>query len=444
MNLPPAADMGGFRSGGGLQTATEPDLPREVSDMSENETNTAATPTQHNNVLSWATDLDEKTMAQAHRTAGLSFVHKPLALMPDAHLGMGATVGSVVATEGSIIPAAVGVDIGCGMVAQKTIFTRDQLDGKLDAIHGGIAKAVPSGQPKRGNRSGGSHDLRSGSSRASRSKVLDRLVREAPEVKSDRFNPNKIAAQFGTLGGGNHFVELTVDEDDRVWIVLHSGSRGPGNLFAKEHIGRAKNQLKRVLDQPLEDPDLAHFVQGTADFEAYINGMLWAQDYAMENRAEMLRVVIDVVAKVMEHRGFVADGKQIQCHHNYASHEDHDGVAMWVTRKGAIDASVGRFGIIPGSMATGSFIVSGLGNPASYRSASHGAGRRLSRTAARKRLSEESLVEAMEGIAWNEDPSSLLDEHPDAYKDIGEVMDNQRDLVTIEHRLETILNYKGA
>ncbi len=404
----------------------------------------AATPIRRNDVLSWATDLDEKTMAQAHRTAGLSFVHKPLALMADAHLGIGATVGSVVATEGSIIPAAVGVDIGCGMVAQKTVFTRDQLDGKLDVIHGGIAAAVPSGQPKRGNRNAGSHDRRGGNSKAGRSKVLDRLVREAPEVQSERFNPNKIAAQFGTLGGGNHFVELTVDEDDRVWIVLHSGSRGPGNMFAQEHIGRAKNQLKRVLDQPLEDPDLAHFVQGTEDFEAYIDGMLWAQEYALENRAEMMRAVVAVVAEVMEHRGFVADGRQIQCHHNYASHEEHEGVELWVTRKGAIDASAGRFGVIPGSMATGSFIVSGLGNPSSYRSASHGAGRRLSRTAARKRLSQESLVEAMEGIAWNEDAKALLDEHPDAYKDIVEVMDNQSDLVKVEHRLETILNYKGT
>ena len=405
--------------------------------------NSNQTPTQHNNVLSWATDLDEKTMAQAHRTAGLDFVHKPLALMPDAHLGIGATVGSVVATEGSIIPAAVGVDIGCGMVAQKTVFTRDQVDNKLDGIHRGIAKAVPSGQPKRGNRNAGSHDER-GAGRAHRSPTLDRLIRDAPEVKSDKFNPRKIAAQFGTLGGGNHFVELTVDEDGRVWIVLHSGSRGPGNLFAQEHIGRARNQLKRALEAPLEDPDLAHFVQGTEDFEAYIDGMLWAQEYALENRAAMMRAVLDVMATVMEHTGFVGEGQQIQCHHNYASHEEHGGVDMWVTRKGAIDASAGTFGIIPGSMATGSFIVSGLGNPASYRSASHGAGRRLSRTAARKQLSEESLVEAMDGIAWNEDAKALLDEHPDAYKDIGEVMDNQRDLVQIEHQLETILNYKGA
>jgi tRNA-splicing ligase RtcB len=397
-----------------------------------------ATPTREGKVLSWATDLDAKTMAQAHRTAGLSFVHEPLALMPDAHLGMGATVGSVVATEGSIIPAAVGVDIGCGMIAQKTVFTREQVDPFLTKIHSGIAKAVPSGQPRRGNRGNGSHD------RAVRSKALDRLVRTAPDVKSDRFNPKKIASQFGTLGGGNHFVELTVDETDRVWIVLHSGSRGPGNLFAQEHIGKAKNQLKKALEQPLEDPDLAHFVQGTDEFDAYITGMLWAQDYALENRAQMMLAIEDVLRRVMEHTGFVADGKQIQCHHNYASCEVHHGIEMWITRKGAIDASNNKMGVIPGSMATGSFIVSGLGNPDSYRSASHGAGRTLSRTAARKQLSVESLVEAMEGIAWNEDPKALLDEHPDAYKDIGEVMDNQRDLVAVEHRLETILNYKGG
>ena len=401
------------------------------------------TPVRDNNVLSWATDLDAQTMAQAHRTASLDFVHKPLALMPDAHLGMGATVGSVVATTDSIIPAAVGVDIGCGMVAQKTVFTREQVDPHLTKIHDRIAKAVPSGQPRRGNRNAGSHTRRVDS------KVLDRLIRSAPEVKSDRFNAKKIAAQFGTLGGGNHFVELTVDDDDRVWIVLHSGSRGPGNLFAQEHIGKARNQMKKVLDAPLVDPDLAHFVQGTPEFERYIEGMLWAQDYALENRAEMMRAIVKVLANVMaasdlKHTGFVADGKQIQCHHNYASCEVHHGVEMWVTRKGAIDASMSKYGIIPGSMATGSFIVSGLGNPDSYRSASHGAGRKLSRTAARKRLSTESLVEQMKGIAWNDDADALLDEHPDAYKDIGEVMDNQRDLVTVEHRLQTILNYKGT
>ena len=225
-------------------------------------TDTPTTASRTGDVLSWATDLDEKTLAQAHRTANLSFVHKPLALMADAHLGIGATVGSVVATEGSIIPAAVGVDIGCGMVAQKTVFTRDEVDAHLTKIHDGITKAVPSGQPRSGDRSAGSRtDFKP-------TKVLDRLVRDAPEVQSDKFNPKKIASQFGTLGGGNHFVELTVDDDDNVWVVLHSGSRGPGNLFAQEHIGRAKKQLKKVLDQPLEDPDLAHFVQGTPEFEA--------------------------------------------------------------------------------------------------------------------------------------------------------------------------------
>ena len=415
-----------------------------MTDMNTNSPdNNKPTPIRESDVLTWATDLDAQTMAQAHRTASLDFVHKPLALMADAHLGMGATIGSVVATEDSIIPAAVGVDIGCGMVAQKTVFNREQVDPYLTKIHNGIRKAVPSGQPRRGNRNAGSHKT------GVRSKALDRLVRTAPDVKSDRFNPKKIASQFGTLGGGNHFVELTVDENDRVWIVLHSGSRGPGNLFAQEHIGKARNNMKKVLDGPLVDPDLAHFVQGTDAFEQYIGGMLWAQDYALENRAQMMTAVMNVLGEVMEnselaHRGFVADGKQIQCHHNYASCEMHHGQEMWVTRKGAIDASMGKWGIIPGSMATGSFIVSGLGNPDSYRSASHGAGRKLSRTAARKRLSAESLVEAMDGIAWNNDAEALLDEHPEAYKDIGEVMDNQSDLVKIEHRLETILNYKGT
>ncbi len=410
--------------------------------MTELPTAEASTPIRHNHVLSWATELDAQTLAQAHRTAALDFVHKPLALMPDAHLGIGATVGSVVATRDSIIPAAVGVDIGCGMVAQKTAFTRDQVDPSLNRLHGAIAKAVPSGQPRRGRPKAGSHD------RPARSKTLDRLIRDAPDVRSDRFNPGKIASQFGTLGGGNHFVELTVDEADQVWIVLHSGSRGPGNIFAQEHIGRARKDMARVLEAPLEDPDLACFVQGTPEFDAYVEGMMWAQDYALENRAQMMTAIVDVLAAEMAdtigHTGVAANGKAIQCHHNYAACEVHDGVELWVTRKGAIDASEGRWGIIPGSMATGSFIVSGLGNPASYRSASHGAGRRLSRRAARRQLTSDSLNEVMAGIAWNDDAEALLDEHPDAYKDIGEVMDNQRDLVRIEHRLETILNYKGA
>lgn len=409
----------------------------------QNTTHMSATPVRHDDVLSWATDLDEQTMAQARRTADLDFVHKPLALMADAHLGMGATIGSVVATQDSIIPAAVGVDIGCGMVAQQTVFTRDHVDPHLTKIHNGIRKAVPSGQPRRGDRRAGSH------ASPIRSAALDRLVRDAPQVENDRFDSKKIASQFGTLGGGNHFVELTVDENDRVWIVLHSGSRGPGNLFAQEHIGKARNQLKQALDEPLVDPDLARFVQGTDDFDRYIHGMLWAQDYALENRAAMMTAVVAVVDRVMGsgphgHAGVVTDGEQIQCHHNYASCETHHGRVLWVTRKGAIDASAGKWGIIPGSMATGSFIVSGLGNPDSYRSASHGAGRRLSRTAARKQLSVDSLIDAMHGIAWNDEPEALLDEHPDAYKDIAEVMGNQRDLVKIEHRLETILNYKGT
>jgi len=399
-------------------------------------------PVLQGDVLSWASDLDDEALAQAQRTAALPAVAKPLALMADAHVGMGATIGSVVATKNAIIPAAVGVDIGCGMIAQKTVFTHEQIVAQLPKMHSLIAKAVPSGQPRKGNRTAGSHD------RMVRSKKLEQLIRDAPQVRNERFTAKKIAAQFGTLGGGNHFIELATDETDQVWVVLHSGSRGPGNLFAQEHIGRARNMMKKALDAPLEDPDLAFFVQGTDEFARYIEGMLWAQKYAFENRAQMMRAVLGAVGDVMEASGMnvgsVTEGKQIQCHHNYASCEMHHGREMWVTRKGAIDASLGNWGVIPGSMATGSFIVSGLGNAASYRSASHGAGRKLSRRAARRQLSVESLEAQMEAIAWNNDADALLDEHPDAYKDIGEVMANQRDLVDVEHRLETILNYKGT
>lgn len=393
-------------------------------------------------VLTWATDLDEKTIEQAQRTARLDFVHKPLALMADAHLGLGATIGSVVATEGAIIPAAVGVDIGCGMIAQSTSLRAPDIDDKLDAIHDAITKAVPAGQPRKGDRKAGSHGEPVDSA------TLDRLIQTRPDVDDQRFTSAKIASQFGTLGGGNHFIELAVDETDRVWIVLHSGSRGPGNIFAQLHIGKARSQLIRVLESPLEDPDLAHLVQATPEFEAYITGMLWAQDFALENRAQMMKAVLASVVEVWSGQcnptQSIAEGDQIQCHHNYAALETHHGKEMWVTRKGAIDASLGNKGIIPGSMATGSYIVTGLGNAESYRSASHGAGRRLSRRAARRELSAESLHEAMAGISWNDDPEALLDEHPDAYKDLEMVMDNQKELVKVEHRLNTILNYKGA
>ncbi|MEO1062081.1 MAG: RtcB family protein [Actinomycetota bacterium] len=383
-------------------------------------------------VLSWATDLDERTEQQARTTASMPFVRSPLALMADAHLGLGATVGSVIATEGAIIPAAVGVDIGCGMAAVDTGVRAEQLPDDLAPLHHSIGRAVPAGVPSRRRSRQGSHS----STRAA--DLPAGLAERAPEQA--RTKADKVRSQFGTLGSGNHFVELCLDEQDRVWVVLHSGSRGIGNEIARRHIERAKGLMARYfIDLP--DPDLAYLVEQTPEFGEYIDAMTWAQDYALGNRDAMLTAILDQ----LRHHGLpVEPGDRVQCHHNYTQREHHHGRDVWVTRKGAIRARVGDRGVIPGSMATGSFIVEGLGSPASYTSASHGAGRRLSRRAAKQELTPDSLVERMDGITWNDDARGLLDEHPEAYKDLGEVMANQQDLVRPVHRLRCVLNYKGT
>jgi tRNA-splicing ligase RtcB (3'-phosphate/5'-hydroxy nucleic acid ligase) len=382
---------------------------------------------RNGNVLSWASDLDERTQDQAQRAAAMPFVEKPLALMADAHLGMGATIGSVIATHGAIIPAAVGVDIGCGMIAGRLNLTSNDLPDSLKDIHHSIARSIPAGVPNRGRRDEGSHrderDFDAGS--------VPSMVKES-----------KVRRQFGTLGSGNHFVEMCLDEADRVWIVLHSGSRGAGNQVARHHIEGAKDLMQRYFIE-LDDKDLAYLVAGTNEFESYIRDMLWAQDYAAGNREAMLAAVLKDLRHALGEWVDFAESL-VNCHHNYTEMEHHHDKNLWITRKGAIRARVGDRGVIPGSMATGSFIVRGLGNAASYCSASHGAGRRMSRTAARKRLTQDSLVAAMAGITWNESPKDLLDEHPEAYKDITQVMVAQADLVEVEERLTTILNYKGS
>lgn len=391
-----------------------------------------------NNVLSWASDLEQNTRDQAQRTADLPFVEKPLALMADAHLGYGATVGSVIATEGAIIPSAVGVDIGCGMAAAPLGIQAADLPDDLGAIHTSIARGVPAGVPRRGKKARGSHRD------AIVNPALDALMARAPAAAAD--DASRVTRQFGTLGSGNHFVEICVDETDAVWVVLHSGSRGIGHKLANTHIDRAKGLMKQYFIE-LSDPDLAYLVEGTVEFDEYIDAMLWAQDYAAQNRNAMLEQVLRAVffgiGRGQEGVDSVDRSRVVNCHHNYTEQERHHGKNLWVTRKGAIRACTGDCGVIPGSMATGSFIVEGLGNAASYTSASHGAGRKLSRSAARRQLSPESLSEQMQGIAWNNDAEGLLDEHPDAYKDIESVMHAQSDLVSVTHRLTTILNYKG-
>jgi tRNA-splicing ligase RtcB (3'-phosphate/5'-hydroxy nucleic acid ligase) len=383
------------------------------------------------NVISWAVDLEDEARQQAIRSAALPFVEKPLALMPDAHYGMGATVGSVIATTGAIIPAAVGVDIGCGMIAVRTQFTSKDLPDNLDELHNKISTAIPSGVGKK-------HNFGSDWDRMRHTKKVP-FYDGSSKLSGNQ--ANKITDQLGTLGSGNHFVEVCLDEQDRVWLVLHSGSRGIGNQLATVHIDKAKGLMKQYFIK-LADPDLAYLTQGTPEFDDYIKDMLWAQKYAMANRSVMMSAAVEQFGDFLGEP--VKSREHINCHHNFTQMENHHRKNVWLTRKGAIKASKGDKGIIPGSMGTSSYIVSGLGNPASYESCSHGAGRRMSRTKARKELSVDVLREEMKGKAWNEkDALTLLDESPQSYKDINVVMEAQKDLVKIDHTLHSILNYKG-
>src|SRR4051795_6132357 len=379
-------------------------------------------------LLSWASDIEPATVEQAARTARLPFVAGHVALMPDAHVGIGATVGSVIPTDGAIIPAAVGVDIGCGMIASETDLTAADLPESLRALMPLIEQRIPAGVGQ------GHHSVLPGTDER-----LDELGRPATEL--DTKQTKTVAEQFGPLGSGNHFVEVCLDERDRVWTVLHSGSRGIGNQLASRHIDKAKGLMKKMFIT-LEDPDLAYFVQGTPEFDAYVADMLWAQRYALASRALMSERATASLFEVVG-RGQVS--RTINCHHNFTRLEHHRGKDMWITRKGAIKAAVGDEGVIPGSMGTRSYVVRGRGVSASYNSCSHGAGRRLSRGQARKQLTVESLTEQMSGRTWNSDKAvQLLDEHPSAYKDIDVVMADQADLVEIQHTLRQVFNYKGT
>jgi RNA-splicing ligase RtcB len=378
-------------------------------------------------LLSWASELDGQTLAQARRTARLPIIDGHVALMPDAHLGIGATVGSVIPTRDAIIPAAVGVDIGCGMIAVETDLTRSGLPRDLDPLLPRIERAIPAGVGK-------GHGQRTQSGRAW-------LDDHAPNRDLSPKQLEKTVTQFGTLGSGNHFVSVALDERERVWTVVHSGSRGIGNELATDHIDRARRLAQRGGLQ-LEDRDLAYFSEGTHEFDRYVGDMLWAQDYARANREQMMDVLLDELFQ------FVGTGSEVQrinCHHNYSAKEQHDQRQLWITRKGAIRARVDDRGVIPGSMGNDIHIVRGLGNPASYESCAHGAGRRHSRRQAKKRFTVTELREQMRGKAWNSNRAgALLDEIPDAYKDLAQVMADQADLVEAEHTMREILNYKGS
>jgi tRNA-splicing ligase RtcB len=378
-------------------------------------------------LISWASDIDPGTIRQAEKTARLPIVDGHVALMPDAHVGIGATVGSVIPTSGAVIPSAVGVDIGCGMIAAELDVTERQLPDTLEPLLSRIESAIPAGVGK-------GHD------RVARN--AERwLAANQPvsDLAGDR--TTKVLKQFGTLGSGNHFFELCVDERARVWVVLHSGSRGIGNQLAQAHIAKAR-KLATLAGDKLEDPDLAYFVQGTPEFEAYIADMLWAQDYARANRDQMMD---NAMGEVFFFLGFGVETRRINCHHNFTQQEAHAGRQLWITRKGAIKAGRGDLGVIPGSMGTRSYIVAGKGNPASWNSCSHGAGRRHSRTQAKKLFTSADLVAQMAGKVWlSKRAEALVDEIPAAYKDIDQVMADQADLVEVQHTLRQVLNYKGT
>jgi RNA-splicing ligase RtcB len=383
--------------------------------------------TINDKLISWASEIDHETVRQAEKTARLPIVSGHVALMPDAHVGIGATVGSVIATTNAVIPAAVGVDIGCGMIAAELDVTDSQLPDTLEPLLGRIEAAIPAGVGK-----GHDHVARN----------AERwLAAHEPATTFAAKMTTKAAKQFGTLGSGNHFLEVCIDERARVWVVLHSGSRGVGNQLAQQHISKAR-RLAKDLALRLEDPDLAYFVEGTAEFEAYIGDMLWAQDYARANRDQMID---NALREVFAFLGFGDETSRINCHHNFTQREVHNGQTMWITRKGAIKADTGTLGVIPGSMGTRSYIVRGKGNAASWMSCSHGAGRRHSRTQARKLFTEADLAQQMHGKVWLADRArALVDEIPTAYKDIDQVMADQSDLVDVVHTLRQLLNYKGT
>ena len=385
-------------------------------------------------LISWASILDAGAREQAMTAATMPFIHPHLALMPDAHLGLGATVGSVIPTLGAIIPAAVGVDIGCGMIAVRTQYAVSDLPADRRPLREAIERAVP---------------LSAG---ASNQKVEREHTRERLELLTERaekagFDPASYAPrwelQLGTLGSGNHFIEVTVDELDRVWLFLHSGSRGVGNKIAQKHIKVARD-LCDAWWIALPHRDLAYLAQGTDEFWAYIREMRWAQGYALLNREEMMDRVVACFADWVG----APDGRsverqeEINCHHNYTEQERHFGKDVWLSRKGAINAGAGRPGLIPGSMGTASYVVTGKGNAVALNSAPHGAGREYSRSKARKTFTREQLREAMAGIEYR-DTDAFIDEIPAAYKDIDRIMADAADLVDVRHVLRQIVNVKG-
>lgn len=386
-------------------------------------------PGARSEILSWVNhEMSREEYDMLRNTSRLPCIYKHIALMPDAHLGKGAMVGSVVATKNAVVPATVGVDIGCGMMAVKTPFKSSQLEGKLQELYKAIEKAIPVG-----------FNENSRSLIRSRSEIWDGFDRFSDLHPGVQDRQVKAMNQLGSLGGGNHFIEICVDTatETDVWIVLHSGSRNIGKELAERHIATAKT-LHRLNELP--DPDLAYFIQGTQEFNNYWNDVKWAQEYALKNREVMMGRIVAIFTKMFG-QSFRPE-IQVNCHHNYVAEETHYGENVFVTRKGAVRAGVGDYGIIPGSMGARSYIVRGKGLEESYDSCSHGAGRTLSRGAAKRKFTTADLEAQTEGIVCRKD-SGVIDEIPAAYKNIETVMRNQADLVEVVAEIKQIICLKG-
>ena len=383
-------------------------------------------------------DIDAQALRQLHNIASLPIVHPHVAAMPDVHAGIGATVGSVIPTRGAIIPAAVGVDIGCGMNAVRTTLTASDLPDNLARLRSAIEAEIPVGfEQHEWSRVQGSRQARA--VRPLGDRLAHIVERHRGIAKMLRQFERTWICQAGTLGGGNHFIEICLDEEQRVWIMLHSGSRGIGNVIGRYFIAAAQKDMRRHQLQ-LPDADLAYFSEGSTVFDDYVEAVDWAQDYALLNRSEMMRRVLDVLAKHAP--PFRLDGEAINCHHNYIARETHGNEDLYVTRKGAISARQGELGIIPGSMGARSFIVRGKGNAESFCSCSHGAGRSMSRSEAKRRFNRFDLAEQTAGIECRKD-GGVVDEIPAAYKNIDAVMAHQSDLVEVVHTLRQVVCIKG-
>ena len=395
------------------------------------------------NVRMWTTGVpvEAEARAQIANVASLPILGGPIAIMPDVHLGKGATVGSVIATRGAIIPAAVGVDIGCGMIALRTTLAANDLPDSLAPIRAAIERNVPLGfdaHPRPTLET--SKDGAASGLRVRMSALRTRYTTLGVVDTLGKFDHARVWNQVGTLGGGNHFIELCLDEADRVWIMLHSGSRNVGNRIGEVSIATARRLAERD-DIHLPDRDLAWLAEGSPAFDRYVEGLRWAQDYATLNRDVIMHLVLQALRDFFPQDIAVRESA-INCHHNYADLEEHAGQRLWITRKGAVSARRGEHGIIPGSMGARSFIVRGKGNAASYHSCSHGAGRAMSRNEARRRFTRADLVAQTSGVECRKD-NAVIDELPAAYKDVAAVMAAQSDLVDVVHTLKQVLCVKG-